>query len=96
MKLLSHGTSQKQNKLFYQLLPDGIICAYAAKGTPNGHPGFLQPALRKLSNTLNVGSECQLLNDIQFSSVLPMKCPRTHLAQNIIYSKNTKSIDVVV
>ena len=93
MKLLSHGTLQKQNKLFYQLLPDGIICAYAAKGTPNGHPGFIQPALRALSNTLTTGSESELLNDVQVTSVLPMKCPRTHLARQIHYSNNTKKID---
>ena len=83
MKFLSHGTSQNQNKLFYQLLLDGIICAYAAKGTPNGPPGFLQPALCVISNTLTTGSESQLLNDIQVTSILPIKYPRIYLARQI-------------
>ena len=93
MKLVSRGTSQNQNKCFYQLLLDGIICTYAAKGTPNGKPGFLHPALRAISNTLTTGSESQILNDIQVTSVLPMKCSHTHLTRQIHYSNNTKQID---
>eukprot|EP00555_Chaetoceros_dichaeta_P014794 CAMPEP_0198275628 /NCGR_PEP_ID=MMETSP1447-20131203/64876_1 /TAXON_ID=420782 /ORGANISM="Chaetoceros dichaeta, Strain CCMP1751" /LENGTH=99 /DNA_ID=CAMNT_0043970513 /DNA_START=1320 /DNA_END=1616 /DNA_ORIENTATION=- len=29
---------RKQNKLYYHLLPDGVISAFAAKGTANGAP----------------------------------------------------------
>ena len=64
MKLLSHSMSQSQNKLFYQLLPDGIICVYAAKGTPNGPPGFLQPPLRSILEALKAGLETELVSDI--------------------------------
>ena len=93
MKFVLHATSKSQNKLFYQLLPDGIICAYAAKGIPNGHPGFLQPDFCDISDSLKNGTETELLSNIQVTSVFPMKCPRTHLARKIIYSNNTKSID---
>ena len=90
---MSHGTSQSQNKLFYQLLPDGIICAYASKGTPNGPPGFLQPALRSISEALKAGSETELVSDIQVTSILPLRCPRTNLARKIIYSKGAKNMN---
>ena len=92
MKLLSHTLNQTQNKLFYTLLPDGIVCAYACKGTPNGPPGFLQPALRSISEALQASSETELVHDIEVTSILPLKCPRTNQARQILYSNGTKKM----
>ena len=90
-KMVSHGVTQGLNKLFYQLLPDGVICAYAAKGTPNGPPGFMQPALRSIEDTLKSDKESELT--INVTAVLPLNCPRTNLARKINYAKGTKKMD---
>ena len=62
--MVSHGVTQGLNKLFYQLLPDGVICAYAAKGGPNGPPGFIQPALRSIEDTLKSDKESELTTEV--------------------------------
>ena len=92
-KLLSHKTTQSQNKLWYQLLPDGVICAYAAKGTPNGHPGYIQPALRSIETSLKKKIDSNLTRSINVTSILPMKCPHTNISKKIDYAKGTKQMD---
>ena len=92
-KLLSHKTTQSQNKLWYQLLPDGVICAYAAKGSPNGQPGYLQPALRSIEDSLKKKMDSDLTRSIDVTSILPLKCPHTNVSKKIDYAKGTKQMD---
>jgi hypothetical protein len=87
-KMVSHGVNQGLNKLFYQLLPDGVICAYAAKGTPNSLPGSMHPASRSIQDTLKSDNKNELT--INVTAVLPLKYPRTNLARKINYAKGTK------
>ena len=51
-KMILYATTSTQNKLIYKILPDGIIFAYAAKGFATCPPGYLQPALRMLTDNL--------------------------------------------
>ena len=92
-KLVSHRTAQSQNKLIYQLLPDGMICAYAARGVPNCPSGYMQPALRSIQETLKSNTESELT--INVMTVLPLKCPRTNLSRKIDYAKGTKKMAFV-
>ena len=59
--------------MWYQLLPDGIICAYAAKGTPNGTPGYIQPALRAIQKVLKDGIDSHVTYAIKVTAVLRLK-----------------------
>ena len=64
--------------LWYQLLPDGVICAYAAKGTPNAPPGYMQPTLRSIQKDLKANIDTDVTRAIDVTSILPIKCPRTN------------------
>ena len=83
-KIISHGTAQTGNKLWYHRLPDGVICAYAAKGTPNGPPGYMQPALRSIQDVLKDGNESHITRAIEVTAVLPLKSPEANVS-----NKNT-------
>ena len=62
-------------------MPDGIIYAYALNETHNVPPGYFQPALYSMSETLARGLETELMSRIQVTSVLLLKCPRTHMVR---------------
>ena len=44
-KMMTYATTSSQNKLFSDILLDGVICAYTAKCHTSGPPGYLKPAL---------------------------------------------------
>ena len=95
-QILSYAATSAQNKLFYDILPDGVICAYAAKGYPTGLPGFLQPALRALTETLTQENRVagHLSSVINITSVLPVKDGKTNHAQQLTYANGKKTMDV--
>ena len=51
-KLMSAGETKSQNKLWFRILPDGHIAAWAAKGSPNGPIGYMQPVIHAINNAL--------------------------------------------
>ena len=61
--------------------------------TLNGPPGFMQPALHSIQNTLKSHSESELTRVIEVTAVLPLKCPRTSISRKITYTNGTKQMD---
>ena len=93
IKIVSHGTAQSGNKLWYQLLPEGVICAYAAKGIPSGTPGYMQPALRAIQKVLTDEIDSHVTRAIDVTAVLPLISPESNVSRKIHYAKFTKQID---
>ena len=46
----SHNCMSNLHSLFYEILPDGVVCAYPARGKPTGPPGYAAPAFRLLGD----------------------------------------------
>ena len=94
-KFLSVHESMTQNKMWYDILPDGVVCFYAAQGTPDGTPGFLAPLPKALVEGLSGdNSRSELLNRIHVTSVLPLKDLRTGGAKKKQYANGTRECDV--
>ena len=94
-KLLSANERKKQelqNKLFYDLLPDGIVCFWPARGSPDGNTGYLVPMMTALNAGLanNNSKWAGLLHCTKVTSVLPIKDLNTGLAKKLHYAKGTK------
>ena len=51
-KSISVMEQKTMNKLFYHLLPDGVVAFFAAKGHPEGPTGYIPPTLRALLEAL--------------------------------------------
>ena len=89
------------NKLFYKLLPDGWIVAYASKGSADGEPGFLQPVVKSLEKDLAAQEdEGEGLAELaKVVSVLPLRDAKT-LSPKVIeyYPKdgNGKKVNIPV
>ena len=52
-KVKSHYSKLKMNKLYYAILSDNVLVAYAAKGNADGEPGYLKPVLQALNHDMN-------------------------------------------
>ena len=77
-KFLSVHESMTQNKMWYNILPNGVVCFYAAQGSPQGQSGFLAPLLKALVEGLSGDdNRTGLLNHVHVTSVLPLKDLRT-------------------
>ena len=81
--------------MFYDILPDGIVCFYAAQATPNGPSGFLAPFINALVEAIALPSSkwAKLLERHHITSVLPLKDMRTGVAQKFYYANGTKHMD---
>ena len=96
-RILSVNERMNQNKLWYDILPDGVVCFYASRGTPDGPSGYLQPLLKAFNQGLsddNSGTWANLLQRHKVTSILPLKDIRTGLAKKLAYAGGTKSMDV--
>ena len=95
-KLLSVTENSKQNKLFYDILPDGVVVFYAARGSPDGPTGYIQPLLKAFVEALSDEDSKwkDLLNRHHVTSVLPLKNIRTGLAKKLEFAGGTKTMDV--
>ena len=81
--------------MFYDILPDGIVCFYAAQATPDGPSGFLAPFLNALVEAIALPTSKwgRLLERHHITSVLPLKDMRTGVAQKFYYANGTRSMD---
>ena len=95
-KLLSVNDQKNQNKLWYDILPDGVVCFYATRGSPDGPTGFLQPLLKALNEGLSDHNStwADLLKRHHVTSVLPLKDPATGFAKKLIFAGGTRTMDV--
>ena len=96
VRLLSAQESRQQNKLFYDMLPDGMVVFYPARGTPTGPNGYLAPLLKALSEALlNKDSKwLELLKRLGVTTVLPIRDQNTGLAKKFLYAGGTKTMDI--
>ena len=85
---VDHTQSIKMNKLWYELLPDGVIYAFAAKGKPNGERGYTGFAFTHLSAGLNDEDNeyHKVARNACIMSCLPLKDPLTLKAQTYSYT----------
>ena len=95
-KLLSVKERMTQNKLFYDILPDGVVCFYSAQGSPDGPTGYLAPMLKALTDALSSKDSkwSELLKRHSITTVLPIKDLRTGMAKKLQFANGTKSMDV--
>jgi len=78
--MLSHGATTRQNNLYYQHLPDGVISTFAAKGTANGTHGYAQPAMHSANTMLREmedGNPDPIDTNAKITTVLPIRDPLT-------------------
>ena len=96
VRLLSAQETKQQNKLFYDILPDGMVCFYAARGVPTGPNGYLAPLLKALGEALSSDDSkwAELLKRLKVSTVLPIKDQSTGLAKKFLYAGGTKTMEV--
>ena len=94
-RLLSVHEKSTLNRMFYDILPDGIVCFYAAQATPDGPSGFLAPFINALVKAIALPSSkwAKLLERHHITSVLPLKDMRTGVAQKFYYANGTKNMD---
>ena len=61
--------------MFYNILPDGVLNAYAAKGSADGPTGYVHPAMKAIVKEIdkhdNNGNT--LTHNINITTVLPMR-----------------------
>jgi len=91
--ILSHGATTRQNKLYYHLLPDGVISAFAAKGTANGSHGYVQPAMKAVNTMLREiedGNPGPIALNTKSMTVLPIRDPLTSMAKRLSFANHTK------
>ena len=82
-RLLSVHANNRQNKLFYYILPDGIAAFFSAHGYPDGPMGYMQPAIRVCSEALsdNNSKYSDLVQTLNITSILPIVDPQTGMAK---------------
>ena len=51
--LLSMSEQMNQTKLWYDILPDGVVCFYATCGSPDGPTSYLQPLFNAFNDGLS-------------------------------------------
>ena len=93
---MSYTATVSQNKLFYKILLDGVVCTYAEKVFPTDPSGYLQPAERMLSESLRHGSQeaDDLINKVNVTFMIPITDTNAGHAKQIRYNNGTKSINV--
>ena len=89
---LSVNASMNKNKLFYDVLPDGVVCFYPAKGHPSGPYGYLAPLLNALTDGLSdvTSKYSEFPERLNVTSILPIADLNTGLAKKILYANGTK------
>ena len=95
-KLLSMNEQKNQNKLFFDILPDGVAVFYAARGTPNGPVGYIQPLIKALEESIldENSNWSELLRRHHVTSILPLKELSTGMAKKLNFAGGTKQMDV--
>ena len=95
-QIVSVNEQKNQNKLFYDILPDGVAVFYAARGTPNGPVGFIQPMIKALEESIldDNSNWSELLRRHQITSILPLKELSTDMAKKLNFANGTKQMDV--
>ena len=80
------------NKLYYSILPDNMLVAYAAKGNADGEPGFLRPVLNALEKDMNAnkGEGNGFAEQVWVASVLNLCDPKTLSAKEISWTPQGK------
>ena len=95
-RLVAQSEIHTANKLFYDILPDGIACFYPARGYPEGPYGFWAPAIRAVTEALNneMSKWASLVQRLNISSVLPLRDPVTGQAKKFHFANGTKCMDI--
>ena len=83
----SFGDLIKQNKLFYYILPDRVVCFYTSRYSPDGGQGFLQPMINAFSEGLGGNDTwAGLVNRHDITSVLPIRDKQTGLPKKFFFA----------
>ena len=90
--MLSHHSQARQNKFFFLILPDGVVVGFAAKGTANGDPGYLQPPLKWITQMLEAGG---VGSSLKVTGVFPVRERSTNEAKTIWFANKTRSMTVM-
>ena len=95
-RLLSVHANNRQNKLFYYILPDGIAAFFSARGYPDGPMGYMQPTIRACSEALSDHNSkySDLVQRLNITSILPIVDPQTGMTKKFEYASKTKSMDI--
>ena len=82
--------------MFYDILPDGVVCFYSAHGSPDGPTGYLAPMLKAFVEALSSEDSkwSELLKRHNITTVLPIKDLSTGMAKKLEFANGTKSMDV--
>ena len=92
-KLVSQQNIRNQNTLFYHLLPDGVISAFATKGSPQGATGYMQPAVKAFVRSLKDESSDHdnISAEVDVTAVLPIRDMATGNAKMLRFGKNNEN-----
>ena len=90
--MLSHLSQARQNKFYFMILPDGVIVGFAAKGSANGEPGYLQPPLKWITQMLEGGG---VVSSLKVTAVFPVRERSTNEAKTIWFANKTRSMTVM-
>jgi len=73
------------NKLYYSILSDGVLLAYAAKSPADGEPGYLKPVIQALNRDLNPeeGKGDEFAELVRVAAVLNLCDPKILKAKEI-------------
>ena len=95
-RLVSQNDMNSANKMWYDILPDGICAYYATRGYPQGPHGYWAPAVCACSEALsNQHSKwANLVNRLNIKSVLPLLDPMTGQAKKLHFAGGSKSMDI--
>jgi len=91
--MLSYGATTRENKLYYHLLPDGVISAFAANGTANGRHGYVQPAMKAVNTMLREmedGNPDPIALNTNITKILPIRDPLTSRAKKVSFANHAK------
>ena len=94
-RLMSVAETMNQNRMWYHNLPDGHLCAWVAKGTPDGPVGYYQPLIHKINNALRDPADefNEFMNTCDIKALLPIRDESTGEGK-LHYYQGTKFLTV--
>ena len=95
-KLISATEAGLINLLFYYIGPDGVAAFFAARGHPDGPPGYIAPAIHAMNEAFTTEHSRwrAMATRLNAQWVLPLQDSHTGQARKLHFAGGTKSMDV--